>query len=81
MKGRMRQSPTETVNTVVSSHQPQHLSGYDITTGSVVGYPLVVGHRAVGLLAIYAEESLSEMHVTALTTTVASVALAVAAEG
>ena len=71
----------ETVNTVVSSHQPQHLSGDDITTGSVVGYPLVVGHRAVGLLAIYAEESLSEMHVTALTTTVASVALAVAAEG
>ena len=71
----------ETVNTVVSSHQPQHLSGDDITTGSVVGYPLVVGHGAVGLLAIYAEESLSEMHVTALTTTVASVALAVAAEG
>ncbi|MBL6831799.1 MAG: protein kinase [Pirellulales bacterium] len=47
---------------------------------SFVGYPLLVGDRPVGLLAVYAKESLSEMHVMAMSTTVASLALAIAAD-
>jgi len=47
---------------------------------SFVGYPLLVGGHPIGLLAVYARESLSDMHVMAMSTTVASLALAIAAD-
>lgn len=81
-----------TVDAILSSYQPRQMTitkPVETTSAggsrhqrisSIVGYPLVIGHHPLGLLAIYAEESLSEMHVTALTTTVVSLALAIAAE-
>lgn len=53
------------------------MAGHGI--GSFVGYPLLVGGRPVGVLAVYAAGPVSDLLVTAMTTTVASVALAVAA--
>lgn len=49
-------------------------------TGSFAGYPLLVGDRPVGMLAVYSRDSLSEMHVMAMSTTVTSLALAIAAD-
>ncbi|MDA1039899.1 MAG: protein kinase [Planctomycetota bacterium] len=53
------------------------MAGHGI--GSFVGYPLLVGGRSVGVLAVYAAGPVSDLLVTAMTATVASVALAVAA--
>jgi PAS domain S-box-containing protein len=49
-------------------------------TGSFVGYPLLVGDCPVGLLAVYAPEGLSQMHLMAMSSTMASLALAIAAD-
>lgn len=47
--------------------------------GSFVGYPLLVADRPVGVLAVYAAEPVSELLITALSATVASLALAIVA--
>jgi PAS domain S-box-containing protein len=47
--------------------------------GSIVGYPLLVADRPVGVLAVYAAGPVSDLLVTAMSATVASLALAVAA--
>jgi PAS domain S-box-containing protein len=48
--------------------------------GSFVGYPLLVADRPVGVLAVYAAGPVSDLLVTAMSATVASVALAIAAD-
>ena len=80
------------LNAIIEQRQPQQRfldSSADVPAlarlvergvRSFVGYPLLVGDRPVGLLAVYAKESLSEMHVMAMSTTVASLALAIAAD-
>lgn len=47
--------------------------------GSFVGYPLLVAGRPVGVLAVYAEGPVSDLLVTAMSATLASLALAIAA--
>ena len=44
-----------------------------------MGYPLLVADRPVGVLAVYAAGPVSDLLVTAMSATVASLALAVAA--
>jgi PAS domain S-box-containing protein len=53
------------------------MAGHGI--GSFVGYPLLVADRPVGVLAVYAAGPVSDLLVTAMSATVASLALAVAA--
>lgn len=53
------------------------MAGHGI--GSVVGYPLLVADRPVGALAVYAAGPVSDLLVTAMSATVASLALAMAA--
>ena len=55
------------------------LAGHGI--GSFVGYPLLVADRPVGVLAVYAAGPVSDLLVTAMSATVASLALAIAAGG
>ena len=55
------------------------LAGHGI--GSFVGYPLLVADRPVGALAVYAAGPVSDLLVTAMSATVASLALAIAAGG
>lgn len=73
----------EVVAGIVGSHQPRQMimDGSNDAFGSFVGYPLLVGHRPLGLLAVYARETLSDLHVTAMSTVIASLALALAADG
>jgi GAF domain-containing protein len=44
---------------------------------SFVGYPLLVADQLVGVLAVYAANPVSELLITALSSVVASVALAI----
>jgi serine/threonine-protein kinase len=48
--------------------------------GSYVGYPLLVADQPVGVLAIYAAGPVSDLLVTAMSATIASLALAIAAD-
>ncbi len=47
--------------------------------GSFVGYPLLVADRSVGILAVYAAGPVSDLLITAMSATVASLALAISA--
>lgn len=73
----------EVVEGIVRSHQPRQMimDANSDSFRSFVGYPLLVGHRPLGLLAVYAREALSDLHVTAMSTVIASLALALAADG
>jgi PAS domain S-box-containing protein len=75
---------------IVRDRQPRQLtvgsaawSGFDAATmaasgiGSFVGYPLLVADRSVGVLAVYAAGPVSDLLITALSATVASLALAI----
>ncbi len=81
-----------TLGAIARDRQPRQVvaggtgwDGFDVAAmtshgiGSVVGYPLLVADRPVGVLAIYAAGPVSDLLVTAMTGTVASLALAVAA--
>ena len=46
---------------------------------SVVGYPLLIADQLVGVLTIYDDSPMSELLVTAMSGTVASLALAIKA--
>jgi eukaryotic-like serine/threonine-protein kinase len=49
--------------------------------GSFVGYPLLVADQLVGVLAVYASAPVSDVLITALSSVVASMALAIRLEG
>jgi serine/threonine-protein kinase len=81
-----------TLGAIARDRQPRQVvaggdgwDGFDVAAmtshgiGGVVGYPLLVADRPVGVLAIYAAGPVSDLLVTAMTGTVASLALAVAA--
>ena len=81
-----------TLGAIARDRQPRQVvaggagwDGFDVAAmtshgiGSIVGYPLLVADRPVGVLAIYAAGPVSDLLVTAMTGTVASLALAVAA--
>ena len=80
------------LGTIIRDRQPRHVvvgsdawHGFDVAAmvghgiGSFVGYPLLVADRPVGVLAVYAAGPVSDLLVTAMSATVASLALAVAA--
>ncbi len=55
--------------------EPGHMLRRGIT--SFVGYPLLVADGLVGVLAVYSERPISELLITALSSVVASMALAI----
>ena len=78
------------IGLIAQNQQPQHmldshaawqefdtacLAGHGIR--SFVGYPLLVADQLVGVLAVYAANPVSELLITALSSVVASVALAI----
>ena len=77
----------EVITHLIASQQPQQRDATDIqrhsTTsqgGRFVGYPLMVGGRPLGLLGVCTKESLSDMHLMAMSPLVTCLALAMSAE-
>jgi GAF domain-containing protein len=55
--------------------EPGHMLRHGIT--SCVGYPLLVADGLVGVLAVYSKRPISDLLITALSSVVASMALAI----
>jgi GAF domain-containing protein len=55
--------------------EPDHMKRHGIR--SFVGYPLLVADGLAGVLAVYSERPISDLLITALSSVVASMALAI----
>lgn len=76
------------IEQILASQQPQQFTldtmpaplSMPAEVACVAGYPLALGGRPLGVVAVYAKERLSSMHVMAMSPLVASLTLAMAAD-